>query len=174
MDKKYAHFNPRKYNLQVKVSSVRTSSHCKHNINYHFIWIPKYRKKLLIGRVTDVLKDIIKGQCNDLKLEMLALEIMPDHIHLFVSALPTHNPAELIKQIKGNSSRQLRLVFPYLKKLGYNYKDYANLWAIGYYCGSAGHVSQDSVMKYILEQQGKDIFEFNIFNGQAKIGDFTR
>ncbi len=177
MATQYPHFNPRKYDLNVKISSVRSSSHCKHNINYHFIWIPKYRKKLLFGAVTRVLRDILEGQCKDLNLELLALEVMPDHIHLFVSALPTHSPADIIKKIKGNSSRQLRRVFPYLKKLGYNWKDYENLWAVGYYVGSAGHVSQDSVMKYILEQQGKDVFDFNVYGAkeaQSKIGDFTR
>jgi len=168
------HFNPTKYNLQVKISAVRSSSHCKHNINYHFIWIPKFRRKLLVGRIVDVLKDIIKGQCQELGLDLLAVEVMPDHIHLFVSAKPINNPADIIQKIKGNSSRQLRLVFPQLKRLGYPIKQYSSLWAIGYYVGSAGHVSQDSVLKYILEQQGKDVFEFNIFGGQTKIGDFTR
>lgn len=156
---------------------MRSSSHCKHNINYHFIWIPKFRRKLLVGRIVDVLKDIIKGQCQELGLELLALEIMPDHIHLFVSAKPTNNPADIIQKIKGNTSRQLRLCFPQLKRLGYPIKQYDNLWAVGYYVGSAGHVSQDSVLKYILEQQGKDVFEFSVYGDttqQSKIGDFTR
>ena len=50
------------------------------------------------------------------------------------------------------------------------------LWAVGYYCGSAGHVSQDAVKRYIEEQQGKDVFEYSIFgdaSGQTKIGDFS-
>ena len=99
MATKYPHFNPAKYNLQVKISSVRTSSHSKHNLNYHFIWIPKYRKKLLVGKVAEILRDIIEGNCNDLELDLLALEVMPDHIHLFVSADPTDTPADLIHKI---------------------------------------------------------------------------
>ena len=173
----YRHFNPAKFNLQVKVSKVRSSSYCKHNINYHFIWIPKYRKKLLVEPIVRVLRNIILGQCQELKVEPLALEIMPDHIHLFVSATPTHVPFEIIQKIKGNTSRQLRLVFPQLRRLGYPTREYENLWAIGYYVGSAGHVSQDSVMRYILEQQGKDVFEFSVYgdsNKQSTIGDFTR
>jgi hypothetical protein len=64
-----------------------------------------------------------------------------------------------------------------LKRLGYPIKQYNSLWAVGYYVGSAGHVSQDSVLKYILEQQGKDVFDFNVYGDvsqQSKIGDFTR
>jgi putative transposase len=175
----YKHFNPIKYKIPVKIAKIRTSSHSKHNINYHIIWIPKYRKKLLYGRIAEVLKEIIAGQCQDLNLEMLALEVMPDHIHLFVGAKPTHQPYQIIKQLKGNTSRQLRLCFKNLKYLNYT-NHYGNgfdsLWAKGYYCGSAGHVSQESVKRYILEQQGKDLFEYSIFGdttNQTKIGDFS-
>jgi len=77
---RFPHFNPEKYDIQVKIASVRTSAHSKHNINYHIVWIPKYRKMVLKGKVRDILKEIIEGNCQDLHLEMLALEIMPDHI----------------------------------------------------------------------------------------------
>jgi len=113
-------------------------------------------------------------------LELLALEIMPNHLHLFVGALPTHTPFKIVKQLKGNTSIQLRRVFPYLKYLGYqkHYKKFPSLWARGYYCGSAGHVSQDSVKKYILEQEGKDVFDYNIFgcppDMDVRIGNFTQ
>jgi putative transposase len=165
----YPHFDARKYGLDTKISTVKVGSHCRHNINYHIVWIPKYRRKVLTGRVVDVLKEIIMGQCEDLYLEVLAMEVMPDHIHLFVSATPTHMPSQIVKQIKGNSSIQLRRCFKELTNISREH-----LWAEGYYCGSAGHVSQDAVARYILEQQGKPIFEYNVFNGQGKIGDFTR
>lgn len=172
----YPHFNPSKYDVQVKIAKVKTGRHCKHNINYHIVWIPKYRKKLLVNKVRDVLADIIQGQCQDLGIDCLALEIMPDHVHLFVSATPNHTPALIVKQIKGNTSIQLRRVFPELKHLGMNFKkNYSALWARGYYCGSAGHVSQDAVKRYILEQEGKDVFEYNVFGSPTqKIGDFTQ
>ena len=174
----YPHFNPAKYDVQVKIAKVRSGSHCLHNINYHFVWIPKYRKKLLTGKVRDILAQIIEGQCEELGLQLLALEVMPDHIHLFVGATPTHRPFEIVKKIKGNTSIQLRRVFPDLKFLGYqnHWKRFDALWAIGYYVGSAGHVSQDSVKRYILEQEGKDVFEYSIYgdsSGQTKIGDFS-
>jgi putative transposase len=129
-----------------------------------------------------VLKEIIKGICYDNQAEMLALEIMPDHLHLFVGAKPTHNPAVLVKKFKGNTSIQLRRCFSHLHYLGYKYqvKRFKNLWARGYYCGSAGHVSQEQVKRYIQEQEGKSVFEYDIFNcpkelkGQKTIGDFTR
>lgn len=123
-----------------------------------------------------MLKAIIKGQCEQMELDMLALEVMPDHIHLFVGAKPTHTPFKIVKQIKGNTSIQLRRCFKHLPYLLWNYgKRHKHLWARGYYCGSAGHVSQEAVKRYILEQEGKEVFEYSVFNNpQTKIGKFTQ
>jgi len=88
---KYQHFNPNKYELDVKIAVVKSGFHCKYNINYHFVWIPKYRKIVLEDQVKDELRIILTNECKALYLEMLALEIMPDHLHLFVGAKPTHN-----------------------------------------------------------------------------------
>jgi putative transposase len=113
---------------------------------------PKYRKIVLDGQVKDELRIILTNECKELKLEMLALEIMPDHLHLFIGAKSTHIPCVLVKQLKGVSSIQLREQFPELTYLGYprRWKQFPHLWARGYYCGSAGHVSQDAVKRYIL------------------------
>ena len=129
----------------------------------------------------EILSTIIKGQTEDMKCELLALEIMPDHIHIFIGARPTSTPSKIVNQIKGNTSRQIRLIFNDIRYLGYE-KHYGtgfdSLWADGYYCGSAGHVSQESVKRYIQEQEGKKVFDYDIFEcpeelkGQLKIGDF--
>jgi len=176
---RYRHFNPAEHKLESKIATVKQGFHCKYNINYHIIWIPKYRKPILTGKVVEVLKEIIKGICYDERMDMLALEVMPDHLHLFVGARPTHNPAAIVHRLKGNTSIQLRRVFKDLRYLGYE-KHYGTgfdaLWARGYYCGSAGHVSQEQVKRYIQEQEGKDIFEYSIYGdavGQTRIGDFT-
>ena len=174
----FPHFNPNKYRLDVKIATVRSGFHCKFNINYHLVWIPKYRKLLLRNDVKKTLDIILTKECKKLQLHRLALEIMPDHLHLFVGAKPTHIPAIIVKQLKGVSSRLLREFYPELHYLGYpkHLKQFNYLWARGYYCGSAGHVSQDAVKRYILEQDGKDVFDYSIFGdpaGQTKIGDFT-
>jgi putative transposase len=179
--RRFEHFDPEEHKIESKIASVKSGRHCKFNINYHIIWIPKYRKPVLFGRVAEVLKTIIEGVCLDNGCENLALEIMPDHLHLFIGTRPNINLANLIKLIKGNTSKQLRQAFPDLKYLGYakHYKKFDNLWARGYYCGTAGHVSQEQVRRYILEQEGKSVFEYDIYGvpeelkGQLKIGDFT-
>jgi len=179
--KLYPHFNPEVHKIESKIATVRTSHHCKYNINYHIIWIPKYRKQILTGKVVEVLKAIINGQCQELGIDNLALEVMPDHLHLFVGAKPTVTPFKIIHKLKGNTSIQLRRCFPELRYLGYKQhfgKGFDALWARGYYCGSAGHVSQEQVKRYIQEQMGKSVFEYDIYGcptelkGQLKIGDF--
>lgn len=97
---KYPHFNPEKYKLDVKIASVKKSFHCTYNINYHIIWIPKYRKALLMGKVADVLRTIINGQCQQNSWQNLALEIMPDHIHLFLSAKPSWKPSQITQILR--------------------------------------------------------------------------
>lgn len=178
---RYPHFNPVEHKIESKIATVRTTHHVKFNINYHIIWIPKYRRKVLTGKVVDVLKSIINGQCQELGINNLALEVMPDHLHLFIGAKPTFRPADIVHKLKGNTSIQLRRCFPELKRLGYSetWKRFDALWARGYYIGSAGHVSQEQVKRYIQEQMGKDVFEYDIYGcpaelkGQLKIGDFS-
>jgi len=119
----------------------------------------------------------IQSGCEDLGVDNLALEVMPDYIHFFVDAKIIHTPYKMVKQLRGNTNIQLRRCFPDLKYLVYKQhygKGYGYLWAIGYYCRSAGHVSQEAVKRYILEQQGKDVFEYSVFGSHnQKIGDFT-
>ena len=100
--------------LDVKIAVVKSGFHCKYNINYHFVWIPKYRKIVLEGQVKDELSIILTNECKVLELEMLAFEIMPDHLHLFIGAKPTHIPYVIVKQLKGVSSIRLREQFPEL------------------------------------------------------------
>ncbi len=94
----------------------------------------KIQKAGFINKVKDILKIIIDGQCQELGIDNLALEIMPDHLHLFVSAKPTLTPFKIIHKLKGNTSIQLRRCFPELRYLGYKQhfgNGFDNLWARG-------------------------------------------
>jgi putative transposase len=149
---KFPHFKGTE-KLKEGIKSVRKTSHATYNINYHFIWIPKYRKPILSHpKVKAVLEKILYGQSRFREWDVLALEIQPDHVHLFLSCPPVWSPSEIINLLKGNTSRQLRLVFPYLKA---QIRD--SLWADGYYVGTAGHVSAEQVRRYI-DEQNKHLF----------------
>ena len=120
-----------------------------YNLGYHIIWCPKYRRKVLINEIENKLKEIIITKCNELDCYVHELNIMPDHVHLFVKTKPTIAPHFLIKQIKGISSRILRNEFKELKR------KMPSMWTRSYFIESVGHISQETIEKYIQEQKNK-------------------
>jgi putative transposase len=117
-------------------------------INYHLVWCPKRRKKVLVGLVKERLEQIIKQVANDKKVEIMALEVMPDHLHLFVSTYPQLEIHKLVKAFKGRSANILRKEFPELLKI-------ASLWTRSYFVSTAGNVSSETIRKYIENQSKK-------------------
>jgi putative transposase len=121
-----------------------------YQIAYHFVWIPKYRRKILTGDVEQVVKQAITTCCDAHGFTFLALETDIDHVHCFISAPPKDAPAKIVGLLKGYSSRIVRQAFPALaKKTGKE-----QLWASAYYCGTAGAVSAETIRRYITECQG--------------------
>lgn len=118
-----------------------------YNIGYHIIWCPKYRRKVLVSPVSDRLKELLLKKAQEIDIKIEIMEIMPDHIHLFIKSRPTASPHWIVQQLKGNSSRILRKEFHSLKTR------LPTLWTRSYYCESCGHISEDVVKKYIEEQK---------------------
>src|SRR5689334_12816385 len=110
------------------------SSNCIYNINYHITWITKYRKPLLNINIQTQLKILIKKKCAILGIIIKAIEIMTNHIHIFISCKPIHNVSKIINYIKGYTSFTIRKMFPYLKK-------YKALWSNSYFCETIGFIS---------------------------------
>jgi len=122
-----------------------------YSIAYHFVWIPKDRRKILTGEVQKATKDLLNACCQRHGLALLVLETDLDHVHVCVSAPPRFSPAQIANLLKGDTSRYLRLQFPHLKKLcGTDH-----LWTQAYYVGTAGAVSTETIRRYIAECQGK-------------------
>jgi putative transposase len=119
------------------------------SLKYHFVWCPKYRRKVLVGRLADRLKELLQQKASELQVQILAFEIMPDHVHIFVESDPTESPAHLVSQFKGFTSHQMREEFPELKTR------LPTLWSRSYYVGSIGFVSEETVKKYIENQKNK-------------------
>lgn len=116
------------------------------SLNYHFVFCPKRRKAVLVNEVATRLQEIIFEVVKEHGWYLVALEIMPDHVHLFVNA-PTHeSPSQMIRWVKGRASRFLRKEFPALKKL-------PCLWSPSYFVASTGQVSTDVIKRYIESQR---------------------
>ena len=119
-----------------------------YNLNLHIVFCPKYRRKCLVGDVATRCETLIREKCAELECDVAALEIMPDHVHLFVAVTPDLAPNHIVAQVKGYTSRVLRQEFPHLLKM-------PSLWTRSYYAGAVGHVSQTVVQAYIENQKGK-------------------
>ena len=135
--------------------NTRSGSHCKYNIKYHIVWIPKYRHKMLTEEISKRLKEILINIAAQYQFTVIASEVMPDHIHLLIEAPPKYSPSNLVNIIKSISSRKLREEFgDHIEK--YIWKDDA-LWAKGYYLATlADNVTTDIVEEYISNQKSKD------------------
>jgi putative transposase len=127
----------------------RRKETCVFLINYHIIWCPKRRRKIMVGPIRDRLIQIINESAPDLESEVLALEVMPDHLHLFLSATPQWAPNQLVGRIKGKSARLLRKEFPELLRM-------PSLWTRSFFCSTAGNVSSETIKRYIAEQTTRD------------------
>jgi putative transposase len=119
------------------------------NLSYHIVWCPKYRRKVLVGDVEQRLKHILYATAQQYGVLIETMEVMPDHVHLFVSSDPTRCVAEIVNRLKGASSRILRGEFPHLKSR------LPTLWSRSYYALTVGHVSEATVKKYIENQKGR-------------------
>jgi len=120
-----------------------------HNVAYHLIWCPKYRRKVLDGKVEKRLRQLLKQKAKENGWVIDTMEIMPDHVHIFVKANPVASPHWIVQQFKGYTSNILRKEFPELKS------KLPTLWTRSYYCESVGHISEDTIKKYIEDQKGK-------------------
>ena len=118
-------------------------------LKYHPVFCPKYRKSVLIGPVAARLQALLAEKATALQVTLHTLEVMPDHVHLFVESDPGMAPAKLAAQFKGYTSRILRQEFRHLRS------QLPSLWSRSYYIGSVGHVSEATVRRYIERQQGR-------------------
>ena len=118
-----------------------------YNLAYHIIWCPKYRRKVLVGDVEIRLKELLYEKARDLEVHIEEMEVMPDHVHLFVKSKPVDAPHFIAGQLKGYTSRKLREEFPKIKSR------LPTLWTRSYFIESVGHISEVTIRKYIENQK---------------------
>ena len=117
-----------------------------YNLGYHVIWIPKYRRKLLTPSVEIRLKELLSEKSKEIGVEIVSMETMPDHIHLFLKCSPQQTLSGIVHRLKGYTSRTLRKEFIWLRNI-------RSLWTRSYYCESIGHISEETIKKYIRDQK---------------------
>ncbi|WP_281940583.1 IS200/IS605 family transposase [Paenibacillus tyrfis] len=115
-------------------------------INYHFVFCPRYRRKVLVNQVEARFKELVQELCQENDWLMVAMEVMPDHVHLFLNVRPTDSPADIMAKLKGATSRFLRQEFKHLKHL-------PSLWTRSYFVSTAENVSSETIKRYVEEQK---------------------
>lgn len=114
---------------------------------FHVVWCPKYRRNVLVDGVDERLKEILAETALELDVSIKAMEVMPDHVHIFFEFDPRQNLHKIVKAMKGRSSRILRDEFPWLKKR------LPTLWTNSYFSCSVGRVGEDAVARYVNAQK---------------------
>jgi|SRR5882724_10527159 len=125
---------------------VQVSAGGVYNLGYHAVWCPKYRLRVLAGPVAGRSEGLIRAKASGHDWRMMALEIMPDHVRLFVEAHPSDCPSPIASQFKGLISRRLRAEFPHRRSR------LRPMWSRLYFAATVGVVFPETVRRYIDRQ----------------------
>jgi putative transposase len=122
---------------------VRTFPGGVYDLGLHVVWCLKYPRPVLGGKVAARLRELIGQKATERGWEIIALEVMPDHVHLFVKHDPKASASYVANQFKGYTSHALRSEFPHLRSW------LPTLWSKSYFAASAGAVPAETVRRYI-------------------------
>ena len=141
---------------------LQSGSHTRHELKYHFVWCPKYRRLALKGNRGRYLARVIYEVAERYDFEVIELAVMPDHVHMFVTAPPDVAPSSIIQRVKSITAREMFKRFPGLKRILWG----GALWARGYFVMSSSEGTTDEmIQRYIKEQRsgGKANDQPNLF-----------
>jgi len=128
---------------------LRTNANIAFQCAYHVVWCPKYRRKVIGGRMEVRLKEIIVEVIEERGAWLVELETMPDHVHLLVEVDPQFGVHRLVKAIKGRSSRVLREEFPWLRS------KLPSLWTNSYFVATVGGAPLSVIKRYVEMQKAR-------------------
>ena len=128
---------------------IRRTRHAVYDLKYHLVWIPKYRKHILSGGISKYLKEVFQRIAEEYEFRIDTMEVVEDHVHIFVEAPPRYSPAQVVQVMKSVSAREVFRKFPKLRKQLWS----GEFWSDGYFVRSVGDkVTADIIRKYIEYQ----------------------
>ena len=140
------------------MTNYRNSTHSISNLSCHIVWVTKYRYAVLTGDVQKRCRDILVQVCNSEDVHILKGVVSKDHIHMHVEYPPSISVSDLVKRLKGRSSRLLQEEFPALRKRYWG----RHFWAVGYGAWSTGVITDEMVQEYL--EHHRDIPNGNTSN----------
>ena len=127
------------------MESQRTNGHTVSNLTVHIVWSTKYRYTVLQGDIQIRCRTILQQICESEDVVILKGVVSKEHIHIHINYLPSLSISDLVKKLKGRSSRKLQQEFPELKKRYWG----QHFWAIGFGCWSTGNITDEMVNEYL-------------------------
>ncbi len=137
----------------------RLGSHTKSDLKVHIVWVPKYRKGVLVGDVAVRARDLLRRIAMEHDLVIISGKIARDHVHIFLSYRPNQEVSKIMQWLKGISSRVLLQEFSHLRRKFWG----RHLWARGYLAVSSGNITDEAIKKYIEEQEGEQLVDDSQF-----------
>ena len=122
-------------------------AHSRYNCTYHIVFIPKYRRKVMFGKLRKEVGEILGKVCKMEEVTIIKAATLPDHVHMYVSIPPKVSVSKTIGRIKGKSALMIFDRYP-----EYRERNNRHFWARGYYVATVGNVTEDAIKKYIREQ----------------------
>lgn len=127
----------------------RKSSHSVYDLKVHLVWITKYRYNVLTQEVGQRIRDIIRQVCDANDIQIIEGRLSKDHVHLYVSYPPKLSVSEMVRRMKGRSSKRVQEEFPQLGKRYWG----KHFWGIGYAAFSSGHVTDEMIREYLKQHE---------------------
>ena len=144
-------------------NEVKHTAHSSYCCEYHIVFAPKYRRKVIYKELRRDIGEILRKLCSQMKVEIIEAEACPDHIHMLVSIPPYMSVAQFVGTLKSKSAL---MIFDRHANLKYKYGN-RHFWARGYFCDTVGK-NERIIQKYIREQLEKDVME-----DQISLKEFT-
>jgi putative transposase len=129
------------------LEGYKSNNHVVYSSKYHVVWCPKYRRKVLEGQIAKRCEQILRQTAKKYRAEVIALEIMPNHVHLLVEIDPQFGIHRLVKNLKGVSSHQLRKEFASLVSR------LPTLWTNAYFVSTVGGAPRSVIKQYVENQK---------------------
>ena len=136
----------------------RYGSHTVFQIEYHFVWVTKYRYKVLTGEVADRVRALVRETCEAFEIRIISGVVSKVHVYILASCTPTIAPSEIMRRIKGRTSSKLFEEYSHLKKRYWG----RHFWARGYFCATVGQVTKEMIEQYLenhFEPRENDNFQ---------------
>lgn len=130
-----------------------TGAHTTHRLRYHLVILPKYRQRVLKGKIATRIKQLFFQACQVNKWWIDEVNIQPDHLHMLIQTKPRESVAEVVQILKGGSSKVIRSEFPELEE--YLWGD--SFWSDGYFAESVGVVNESVIKQYIKNQHDESM-----------------